>query len=296
MATDRCVVATVVGTGLGGKAVAAQLALNGLQVRVHDLVEAQITGIRERGGIDVEGQREGFAPIELATTDLAAAVSGADLVTVVTVGNDHSAVARALAPHLVDGQIVLLIPGNTGGALVVRQALREAGCSGSVDVAEMDAFPLGMTVPGPSRVRFGTGKSSVQVAALPATRTASVLERLTTAFPQAVAGPSVLTTGLTHMNATMHVAGLVPNVGRIEALGRYEFYGEGITLSTAALVEAVDHERTAVAGALGAPSPSLRDWIESTYGVREPTLHETIVRLNREVYKSSLSPSTLDHR
>ena len=48
------------------------------------------------GGYEVSGIVGGFARIERATTDLAAAVEGATLVAVTTLNNDHEAVARAL--------------------------------------------------------------------------------------------------------------------------------------------------------------------------------------------------------
>ena len=85
---------------------------------------------------------DGLAAVEHATTDLAAAVDGADIIIVVTGGNAQETVARSLAPLLRDGQIILLIQGNTGGSLVVRRALDAAGCRADVDVAEMDNYPF----------------------------------------------------------------------------------------------------------------------------------------------------------
>ena len=43
---------------------------------------------------------------------------------------------------------------------------------------------------------------------------------------------SILTTGLTNMNATLHVANMVGNIGRLEGGGNaYRFYAEGYTPS-----------------------------------------------------------------
>ncbi len=75
------------------------------------------------GGITVEGDAGGFAAIEQATPNLHAAVDGADIIIIVTGGNAQEGAARLLAPLLRDGQLILLIQGNTGGALVVRRAL-----------------------------------------------------------------------------------------------------------------------------------------------------------------------------
>src|SRR5439155_27139102 len=91
--------------------------------------------------------------VELATSDLRAAVDGADVIIIVTGGNAQATVGRSLAPLLHDGQIILLIQGNTGGSLIVRRALDEVGCRAEVAVAEMDNYPYSCRRLGPTRIR-----------------------------------------------------------------------------------------------------------------------------------------------
>ncbi len=229
---------TIIGAGLGGIALIANMGLAGYRLRLHDLNESRITKIRERGGLDVEGLVEGFAPVELVTSDLAPAIDGADLIIAVTGSNFHADVARGLAPLLRDGQTIVLIQGGTGGSLIVRHELRRAGCRARVDVAEMDNYPYSLSWPEPTRVKMTIVKRFLQVAALPAARVDAVLAKLRTAFPRAVAAPSILATGLNNMNATLHVVNMVGNVGRLEANGnRHRFYAEGYTASLVTLLE-----------------------------------------------------------
>jgi opine dehydrogenase len=129
----------IIGAGIGGVYLVAELGLAGHRLRLHDLDDTRLAEIRAHGGVDVEPG--GLAAVESATTEISAAVDGADVIIVVTGGNAQPAVARSLAPLLRDGQIILLIQGNTGGSLVVRRALDEAGCRADVDVAEMDNYP-----------------------------------------------------------------------------------------------------------------------------------------------------------
>ena len=117
----------IIGAGLGGIALVANLGLLGYRLRLHDVDEARLAKVRERGGLDVEGLVQGFAPVELVTPRLAPAVEGADVIIVVTGSHFHASVARGLAAVLRDGQTILLIQGGTGGALVVRRELRTAG-------------------------------------------------------------------------------------------------------------------------------------------------------------------------
>src|SRR5262249_28457977 len=111
----------IIGAGIGGGYLAAELGIAGFKLRLHDLDDARLADIRAFGGIDVEGEQGGFAAVELATSDLRATVDGADVIIIVTGGNAQATVARSLAPLLRDAQIILLIQGNTGGSLVVRR-------------------------------------------------------------------------------------------------------------------------------------------------------------------------------
>jgi opine dehydrogenase len=107
----------IIGAGIGGVYLLAELGAAGFRGRLHDIDDSKLSEIRAHGGLDVGGERVGFAPVERATTDLESAVDGADVVIVVTGGNAQSTVARSLAPLVRDGQVILLIQGNTGGSL-----------------------------------------------------------------------------------------------------------------------------------------------------------------------------------
>jgi opine dehydrogenase len=163
------------------------------------------------------------------TTDLAAAVDGADVIAVCTGGTYQESVATGLAPLLRDGQIVLLIQGNTGGSLVFRRALDAAGCRSAVDVAEMDNYPYSCWRPVPTTIRLIVRKKFLQIATFPGNRIDPVFARLAPLFPHAVAAPTVISTGFTNANAMLHVANCVANAGRIDRGEAYKFYAEGVT-------------------------------------------------------------------
>ena len=290
----------IIGAGLGGIALIAKLGVAGYRLRLHDRDDGRLIKIRERGGLDVEGIVQGFAPLELVTAELALAVDGADVVIVVTGSHFHAEVARGLARMLRDGQTILLIQGGTGGAFVVRRELERAGSRARVDVAEMDNYPYSLGWPEPTRVKMTIEKRWLQIASLPATRTDAVMATLGPAFPQAVAAPSVLATGLTNMNATLHVVNMVGNIGRLEAGGHtYRFYAEGYTPSLVTLLEALDAERLALAAAFGVRVPGIHAWLRDTYGLGGDTLRETFHRLTYEPtgpYQWTPTPPSLQHK
>jgi opine dehydrogenase len=217
----------------------------------------------------------------------------------VTGGNAQATVARSLAPLLQDGQVILLIQGNTGGSLIVRGTLDDAGCRAEVDVAEMDNYPYSCWRFSPTRVRPIVRKRWLQIATFPGNRIGAVFPCLSPLFPEAVPSPNILYTGFTNANAMLHVANCVANAGRIESGDGYKFYAEGVTPAIARLYEAINEERVAVAAALGAAVPTLADWFDRVYGVREATLVETCQRLtyhNDGPYQATGTPKSLDHK
>ena len=299
--TDRSTAQTVtiIGAGIGGLYLIAELGVAGFKLRLHDIDDSKLSEIRARGGVDVEGENGGFAAVERATSDLRSAVDGADVIIVVTGGNAQAVVARSLAPLLQDGQVILLIQGNTGGSPLVRRALDDAGCRAEIDVAEMDNYPYSCWRLSPTRIRPIVRKRWLQIATFPGNRIGEVFPRLSPLFPEAVAAPNTLYTGFTNANAMLHVANCVANAGRIESGGSYKFYAEGVTPAVARLYEGINAERVAVAAALGASVPSLADWFDRVYGVREATLVETCRRLTYNSdgpYQATGTPKSLDHK
>jgi opine dehydrogenase len=181
----------------------------------------------------------------------------------------------------------------------VRRALDEAGCRADVAVAEMDNYPYSCRRLAPTRIRPIVAKRWLQIATFPGHRIAEVHPRLSPLFPQSVAAPNALYTGMTNANAMLHVANCVANAARIESGQAYRFYAEGVTPAVARLYQAINQERVAVAAALGASVPSLEDWFERVYGVRGASLVETCRQLTYNTdgpYQVTGTPSSLDHK
>jgi opine dehydrogenase len=289
---------TVVGAGHGGKAMAAHLALMDFQVTLYNRTPEHVAAIAARGGIDVEsydGGPRGFGQLALVTSDMHEALAGADVVMVVVPSSAHAAIAARAAPHLRDGQIVVLHPGRTCGALEFAKVLADRGCLADVTIAEAETFLYASRSDGPAQTRIFRIKEAVPLAALPATRTQRVLEALRDAYPQYIDGVNVLHTGLNNMGAIFHPALTLLNAGRIESThGDFQFYIDGVTPSVAGVLEVLDRERVTVAASLGIRARSAMDWLEMAYNASGPNLNEAIH--NQPGYYGIKAPSTLSHR
>ena len=166
-------------------------------------------------------------------------------------------------------------------------------------VLTMDNYPYSCWRLSPTRIRPIVRKRWLQIATFPGNRIGAVFPRLSPLFPEAGAAPNILYTGFTNANAMLHVANCVTNAGRIESGDSYKFYAVGVTPAVARLYEAINSERVAVAAALGASVPSLADWFDRVYGVREATLVETCQRLTYNSdgpYQATGTPKSLDHK
>jgi opine dehydrogenase len=216
----------IIGAGIGGVYLVAMLGLIGCKVRLQDIDEERLKDLREAKGIQVDGPNGGFAPLDMATTDLKASTDGADIVIIVTGGNFQEKVAQSLAPLLRDGQIILLVQGNTCGSLIVRRALDQAGCKAMVDIAEMDNYPMSAWRRAPARIEPIVTKRGLQIATFPGNRIDAVFPRLAPLFPTAVAAKNVVYTGFVNANAMLHVANCVGNAGLIDRGGNYKFYAK----------------------------------------------------------------------
>ncbi|GJQ34969.1 MAG: hypothetical protein JETCAE01_09790 [Anaerolineaceae bacterium] len=288
----------VIGAGHGGKAMAAHLALMGFSVSLYNRSMSHIEVIKKRGGIELDGDENvphGFGKLSLVTDKIGDAIKGVEVIMVVLPSSAHAEIAAAMAPHLKDGQIILLHPGRTCGALEVSKVIRDGGCKADVTVAEAETFIYASRSDGPAAARIFRVKEALPLAALPATRTQLVLDAIKDAYPQFFDGVDVLHTSMNNMGAIFHPALTLLNAGWIEAThGDYQFYIEGVTPSVARMLEVLDRERVTVASAVGIRARTALEWLQLAYDTTGVDLHEAIH--NQPGYYGIKAPPTLNHR
>jgi len=289
---------TVIGAGHGGKAMAAHLAIMGFAVTLYNRTPAHVEAIRELRIIELETadkELRGFGRLQHVTSDMREALAEAEVIMVVVPSSAHRDIAQKAAPFLQDGQIVVLHPGRTCGAIEFSKVLRDCDCHADVTIAEAGTFIYASRSIGPAQVRIFRLKNAVPLAALPATRTPRVLEILGEAYPQFVDGGNVLRTGLDNMGAIFHPALTILNAGRIEdTKGDFQFYIDGVTPSVARVLEVLDRERVTVASALGVKAPTALEWLKMAYDAHGADLYEAVH--NNPGYYGITAPRTLKHR
>ncbi|MEJ2535194.1 MAG: NAD/NADP octopine/nopaline dehydrogenase family protein [Gammaproteobacteria bacterium] len=245
----------VLGAGAGGTAVAFDCANHGHAVRLFDF-EAfpdNIAGIARRGGIEAQGDLDGFAEIVSAGHDIDEAIDGAELVYVVGPAYSTEPFGKAAAGKLRPGQTVIVSPCSCGGALAFKRAAGLPVDDAAVRVAETSTLHYAVRLTEPGRIRvFLKLRAGNLLAALPSRDTDDILAMIADVYPGMERADSVMQTSLQNANPVIHPAVTLANAARIEQTGGdFLFYEEGVSDATGRLIEAVDRERIAIGAAMG---------------------------------------------
>lgn len=296
---------TVFGAGNGGLATAADLSRRGFPVCLYELPEfaEALVPVQERGGIELDvlpstGLGSGFARLDLCTTDTAEAADYGDILLVVVPAFAQERFARALVPHLQEGQTVILVPGYLG-SLVFGRVLAEKGISGAVLMGEMESLIYACRKRAPVTIWVRGYKHHLRMAALPARDTPRLLAAARLLYPELEAAENVLETGLSNANAIIHTPLVLLNGAHIERTGGdFLFYHEGMTPVVGRLIEALDRERLLIGDAFGLTGMRTiyrqdLGWY-GHQGARGENIHDTHV--TNPVYSWSKAPPGLDHR
>lgn len=288
----------VIGGGNGAVTMAADLTLRGWQVCLWDFPafsSGTISAIRQRGGIELVGAREGFAVLHPGQlpSDVGEALEGADLVMIIVPAYGHATAARTCAPFLRPGQTVVVGP-STGGALEVWRELRDAGVNG-VPVAEMLSLIYTCRLRDKTTADLYYVKDHMPIGVQPAEAREAVVGRLRQLYPQVVAATNVLETSLNNINPVLHVAPMLLNLGRIESTqGDFLFYRESVTESVGRVMDSMDEERVALTSLLGFDRFTLADFMQAMYQVSGANAEQLLA--NSPAHRSTRAPHGLGHR
>lgn len=284
----------IIGAGNGGQALAGHLASMGYAVRLYDRSVSRTESLNSRKSIELRGALNLVGKIELATSDIKKIAEDADIIMIATTATAHRQIASQIAPFLKDGQILILNPGRTCGAIEFRKTLEESGCLARVYIAEAQTLIYACRLIENGIVNIIGVKDKVFIAAYPAKDTEVVLDSIKPIFPCFYPAKNVLQTSFENVGAMFHPAVVLFNAAAIERGNIFYFYRD-MTDGLARMIEEADKERLAVAEAYGISPISAFDWVSYAYdGVDGNTLCERMH--NNPAYYEILAPTTIDCR
>ena len=241
----------VLGGGNGAYAAAADLSEQGHEIRFWRRDVNALGPVLETSAItleDFKGKRE--VRIALATSDIGAAVRGAELIVVPVPAFAQIDIAAAMAPHLVEGQVVFLPPGTFGSYTMTRR-IRAAGNKAEIVIAETGTLPYLARKHGPAEIAITIRAKRLPTGAFPAKHGAHAIEVIRRAYPSVESIENALSAALMNAGPIIHAPLILMNAGPLEHFERWDIHNEGTQPSIRRVTDVLDDERIALREALG---------------------------------------------
>ena len=245
----------VLGGGHGCYAAAADLSEAGHHVALWRRDAAALQPVLDSGCItlkDARGVRE--VPLALASADIAAALSGAELIVVPTPAIAQADIAQAMAPHLANGQVVFIPPG-TFGSFIMARAVQASGNRADVAWAETGTLPYLARKHGVREVNITTRAIHLPTGVYPARHSARALAVIQQAYPAVHGCGDALSGALMNAGPIIHPPLMVMNAAPLQHFATWDIHSEGTQPSVRAVTDRLDLERIAVREALGYGAP-----------------------------------------
>lgn len=246
----------VLGGGHGCYAAAADFSEAGHEVRLWRRDAAALVPLKAEGAItlkDHKGRRQ--VRLALVTEELGQAVKGADLIFAPLPAFAQADVARLLAPHIEEGQ-VLFIPPGTFGSYVMTKAIRDLGVRTNFSIAETGTLPWLTRKHGATEVAVTTRASRLPTGVFPSKNTKAALEVVSRAFPGVIEPvEDALSAALMNAGPIIHPPLIIMNAGPIAHFPRWDIHKEGTQPTIRRVHDALDAERMAAREALGYRPP-----------------------------------------
>ncbi|OFW49313.1 MAG: hypothetical protein A2163_04920 [Actinobacteria bacterium RBG_13_35_12] len=307
----------VLGAGNGGCAMAADLSMVGYEINLYEYPDYadNLKPIIERGGIEIisrtpageelilpAGGKTSFVKIKgKITSDAQEAIKDAEIIMLVVPAFGREAFIKEFAPHLEDGQIIVIWPGYFG-ALQCAKLLKDMGINKKVSIAETESLIYNCTKLGEAKVYNKGNKEHLLVSFLSAIKKEEIFRKLNKIYPQLILADNVLQTTLANGNPSLHPMSVLLNLYRVERkfypfdekLNKPVEKAYDVTPGMARVMEAVDMEKVAMGEKLGIKVPSIKNQIEAFYGAKGSNLYETL--LNCYAYQVQGAPTSLEDR
>lgn len=236
----------VLGGGHGCYAAAADLAEQGHEVRLWRRDAAAFAPVLQSRSIrlkDSNGTRS--VRIALATTDLGAALSGAELVLLPVPATAQESIARQMIPFLRKEQVVFSPPGTFGSYAMAEMTGSEAA------FAETGTLPYLARKHGADEIAITIRAKRLPLGVFPARRTAEALAVIRVAYPVVHPIEDALSAALMNAGPVIHPPLILMNAGPLEHFERWDIHSEGTQPAIRAVTDALDAERIALREALG---------------------------------------------
>jgi len=301
---NKKLVVAVLGAGNGGTATAADLTLRGFDVNLweHPSFEDNIKPYLKIGGINLDALPStplhgGFAKVKMITTDIKETLDDANVVLIIVPSFAHKILADLCAPYFKDGQVVIISPGNFGGAIQFYNIFKEKGKAKDIIFAESECMIYACRKKDPTTIWIRGYKKGLRISAFPSKHNNRVMELAKQMYPEVLPAYNVLETGLSNPNSIEHAPIIILNAGLVDRSIDFLFYKEGLTPIIGKVCDAIDKERMAIGDAFNTKMRATYEQDIEWYGyqgVKGKNIYET--GAFNPIFQWSKAPNTFQSR
>lgn len=285
---------SVLGGGHGGLAEAAYLSLSGHKVTLFNRTLENILAVKQ--GVELSGGLNDTAYISNVTDDLKFAVEHAEVIFIVLPAYAHKDILCKMREYLIDGQILVLMPGKLGGGLEALHILKE--WDKNITIFETESVIVGARRLGTNHVYIHGVKHSVKIGGVNILQDRAILvedfKLLKTIHSEFMLVNNIMEASFSEVGCVLHPVINLLNTARIESGHKFLFYVEGATSSVSKVIEALDLERIRVAYAYGISVESASETTRRYYQSSGENII-TVLR-NTITYKDVASPANINNR
>ena len=246
----------VLGGGNGSMAAALDLSEQGHSVRVWRRNADALSDLQACDNTltlkDFQGERA--VRIAVVTPDMGVAIAGADLVVCPTPATAQADIARAMAPHLTDGQVVFLPPGSFGSWMMAR-IVHQAGNTADVSWAEAGTLPYLTRMHGADTVAITTRATRLPTGVFPFKNADHAHAVIARAYPSVERAGDALSAALMNAGPIIHPPLILMNAGPIEHFEHWDIHNEGTQPAIRRVTTRLDDERMSLREKLGYGAP-----------------------------------------
>lgn len=222
-----------------------------------------------------------------------AAVANADVVMIALPGYGHKAVLTAAAPHIREGQPVIISSHMSFGALYLSRLLVQRGVQAPI-IAWGTTLTTGRQL-SPTEVAVATVRQKIDLATVPQSAADAGLALCTTLFgDRFVKRDGLLAIALSNLNPQNHLGIALLNLTRMDR-GEDWSQGENVTPTVGRLIEALDLERLAVAHAFDLTVRTVQEHFSLSFHVPMGNVSEMNQEMHRQG-RGGVGPKTTQSR
>lgn len=261
----------ILGAGNGGMTAAADLKEQGFEISLYELPQfgSNLKVIEEKGGLLLQEPnevpvKEVFLPLDLITTDIEAAVKGAQIIMLTIPGFAIEAFAEVLAPVMQEDQVIFFNGAAAMGCVRFANKAKAMGITKKFKLCEVNSLSYGTRgFADEARVELTLRVKKLFFAAYPKEDTAELYEVCKQIYSCLVPAQNIWHTTMENGNPEVHPGPCMLNAGRIDySNGEFWLYREGITEHTINILHAIERERMNIGKAFGF---DLEDAVQSRY-------------------------------